>query len=203
MSYESYWNFYQVSNEMFPAINFEFASAYTGIKTISNKRSRTEEPSIVTENIAPMAVDSDVFFHAPFADLDYRISREDRWRLPYLDGSSQLRVLPTVVLFYGIGQERFLQIPGHLGNMLIHSSDIEQVTLKIRKILTLDREAYFQKARKKLWYSTGWNGGEEEREDVFNTLDILPNVLAQAQYRRVGIISLVTREFWSPSTLVR
>ncbi len=83
--------------------------------------------------------------------------------------------------------------------MLIHSSDIEQVTLKIHKILTLNREAYFQKARKTLSYSSGWNGGEEEREDVFDTLDILPKVLAQAQYRRVGIISLVTREFWSPS----
>ncbi len=69
MSYESYWNFYQVSDEMFPGINFEFASANTGTKAMFNKRSHTEETTIITESIEPITVDGDVFFHAPFLQI--------------------------------------------------------------------------------------------------------------------------------------
>jgi hypothetical protein len=199
MGYESYWNFYQVSDKMFPAINFEFASAQNGMRTIFNEKSYIEAPGKSSErNI----LDHRIFFHDPFAHLDYRVSRNNNLHLPFIAGSSLSRVLPTVVLFYGIGQNRFFQLPGCFGNMIIHSSDIDRAISKISKILDVDREIYFQKASPHLDYSDSSDEHQEEREDVFEALDKLPNALANAKSSGVGLISLVTREFWSPRTLI-
>ena len=117
MGYESYWNFYQVSDKMFPAINFEFASAQNGMLTIFNEKSYIEAPGESSER---KILDHRIFFYDPFASLDYLVSRNNNLYLPFISQSSLSRVLPTVVLFYGIGQERFFQLPGCFGNMIIH-----------------------------------------------------------------------------------
>lgn len=137
MGYDGHWNFYQVSDKMFPAINFEFASAQKGIKIIFDKRSCFELPEETAKNDVFTLCDNkrEVFFHTPFANLDYQVSHQDNWQLPHLKQSFQSRTLPTSILFYGIGRERFFQLPGRLGNMLIHSSDIELKMFKVSQIL--------------------------------------------------------------------
>jgi hypothetical protein len=172
MGYDGYWNFYQVTDKIFPAINFEFAAAKNGLDN-----------------------STEVFFHGPFADLDDRVSQAGSFYLPFLDRSVESKVFPTAVLLHSIGRDRFSQLPGYLGNMLIHSSDIDRWIFKVSRILDLDREIYFQEARRKLGYGTGICEGDPEGKEIFDLLDLLPTALAQVKSSRVGFLALVTWKF--------
>jgi hypothetical protein len=191
MGCDGHWNFYQVPDKIFPAINFDFIAARNGIQTTFDERSYIEIPEENIKNGVLTLLDNrGVFFHPPFADLDYQVNQKDNWQHLNLQKSAyQSRVLPTAVLFNSIGRERFFQLPGYLGNMLIHSTDIDVLTFQVSQILDLDRELYFHKAKEELDYGGSYYE-EEARRDVFDILDVLPSALSQAKSSRVGLLAL-------------
>lgn len=195
------WNFYKISDTLFPAVNLEFANAKRGIVEILEEYiGFVDVPEATARNGVLTLFDNKTkFLHKPFADLDYRISTEAQWQqISDIYGASQSRVVPTAVLFNGIGREHFSKLPGSLGNMLIHSTDIDRAIFNVSQALNIDRESYFQKAKGSLDYSTGIGNQEEEREDVFNILDILPKTLKRVKSERSGVLALVTWEGWYP-----
>ena len=202
MGVDGEWNFYKVADNLFPAVNLEFANAKRGvINIIDDSVGFVDVPDATARNgVLTLSDNRGKFLHKPFANLDYLISTEGHWKLiSYICGAWQSRVLPTALLFNGIGRERFAKLPGCLGNMLIHSSDIDSAIFNVSQALNLDREIYFRNAKGELDYSNGIHGNQrQEREDVFNILDVLPNALNEVKSEGFGLLGLVTWEGWRP-----
>jgi hypothetical protein len=195
------WNFYKVADNFFPAVNLEFANAKRGlINIVDDYVGFVDIPEETAKNgVLTLFDNRGKFLHKPFADLNYRISTEIHWQqISYICGASQSRVLPTAVLFNSIGWKNFSKLPGCLGNMLIHSKDIDRAIFNVSQALNIDREIYFQRAKGELDYSNGIHGDQEEREDVFNILDVLPKALNNVRSEAFGLLALVTWEDWQP-----
>ena len=139
MGVDVFWWFCKVEESEFSIVQSEFEQAMQGVPAlpeVPNLAPRPKNPPIpVTEDYAYSVLEgvlvggdlSSSLYHEPFNEIGYRILQEEFPLSPesIVEMVMQSRVAPPAIVLMGIGSERFAQLPGHLGNMLIHASEVE------------------------------------------------------------------------------
>jgi hypothetical protein len=130
-------------------------------------------------------------YHKPFETIAYRILKDEFLLSPHsaVEMVAQSRILPTAILLMGIGRDRFLQLPGNLGNMLIHPHEVEQTLASVSNIITVDWEPYFEMSKLLLDY-----GGlsAEAAKDVLKILQVIPNALEEVKTQGLGLLAVTS-----------
>jgi hypothetical protein len=198
MGVSGHWWFYKVKKSKFAAVQLEFDRASENVPIlpeIPTLRPRQKAPP-VTQDYANSVLEgfragvdlSSEMYHEPFESIAYRII-EDDFPLSYEDDNFGLvmqgRALPTTILLVGIGSDRFAQLPGYLGNMLISPDEVEKVLVSVTEILAVDWESYFERAKLVLDYG---GSGDREAKDVLEVLQALPKALEQAKSEQSGLL---------------
>jgi len=141
MGISVYWWFYKVEETNFSILRSEFDRAAEGVPDLPDvpelapRQKNTPVPvtkdyaiSVLTSILAGRDL-SWSFYHQAFESIAYRILQEEFFTMSserFAEVASLSRVAPPAILLMGIGKERFSRLPGYLGNMLIHSSEVEQ-----------------------------------------------------------------------------
>jgi hypothetical protein len=198
MSVDGHWWFYKVKQSKFSAVQLEFDRATENMPILPEVpplSPRPKAPPLTQEYIDSVLegcfVGQDlglVMYHEPFGSIACRIAEGDFPLSCENDNVGlimQRRILPTTVLLVGIGSDRFAQLPGYLGNMLIHPDEVEQVLASVSEILAVDWDAYFERAKLVLDY-----GGFDDRaaKDVLKILQALPKALEQVKTEQAGLL---------------
>jgi hypothetical protein len=201
MSVDGFWWFYKVEEHEFAIIQQEFDQATKGVPSlpaVPSLATRPQAPPVTQEYINSIlegllagADLSSAMYHAPFESIAYRILEDD---FPLLIESGvemamQSRTLPPAILLMGIGSDRFSQLPGCLGNMLIPPNEVEQTLASVSRILTVDWESYFQRAKLVLDYA-GFD--DHASEDVLQVLQVLPNALEKVKAKGAGLLAVTS-----------
>ena len=190
MSVDGSWLFYEIDDKVFPAVRKEFEAAASSARDIVE----IIEHDGSTEDHFDYEYIRDSAYHEPFEALAYRLICEEESSLPgmdkIIDWILQSRVLPPVVLYIGIGKERFSQLPGFFGNTLLHSSEIEEVISPISATLDIGWKEYFDRAVCTLDYGTP--DGTQESRDVSKILHVLPETMRVAKDNGTGLLPLTS-----------
>jgi len=101
----------------------------------------------------------------------------------------QNRVMPTAILLLGIGSERFSQLPGYMGNMLIEPQATEQALKWVSLVLDVDWDVYAERAKPLLAFSGSDNQAER---DVAQVLHAIPNALERVTDEGAGLLALTS-----------
>ncbi len=91
------------------------------------------------------------------------------------------RTAPSAVLFYGLGRERALKLPGFYGNMLVRPEAVRKARRLVEAAHEMDRAEFVGRAEKML----SSEGGRVEE-----LLDALPKAFAQAEKKKAGVFAL-------------
>ena len=103
---------------------------------------------------------------------------------------AQNRMMPPIILLMGIGRERFSQLPGYFGNLLIHPTAIDPTLERVFHLLAVDWNEYRERAICALAYSS--SDGEQEAADVREILEALPNALEEARSAGTGLLAVTS-----------
>ena len=183
------WWFYKVEETDFALVKSEFDQAAEGIPSLP------KVPPLAPQGIFAGSDLSSSLYHEPFSLLAHRIVEEE---FPLSLESILIdeivmrsRVAPPAILLIGIGSERFSQLPGYLGNMLIHSSEVEQTIESVSRILDVEWKTYFEKTKLVLDYV-----GDDDRaaKDVADPLHALPRALKTIKNEGASLLALTTWE---------
>jgi hypothetical protein len=205
MGVDVFWWFYKVEESEFSIVQSEFDQAMQGVPdlpTVPTLAPRPKTPLIyVTEDCAyaysaleGMLAGGDLsysLYHEPFNEIGYRILQEEFPLSPenIVEMVMQSRVAPPAILLMGIGGERFAKLPGSLGNMLIHSSEVEQTLESVSNLLNVEWEAYFEKAKLVLDY-----GGFDDQaaRDVADALHAIPRALKKVKSEGASLLAVTS-----------
>lgn len=205
MGVSGFWWFFKIEESEWAEIKSEFDSAAVEIASLPEVQPFSLRPVAppVTERYAEAVVAGVLagaelgkqLFHHPFQELAFKILIEKPdWRHDerLVELALQSRVLPTVVLMTGIGRERFAQLPGYLGNMLLHPQDIASALESVSRTLDVDWESYSAKAKCTLDYGgpPGSDFDLDANRDVAEILHALPNALQRVKNDRAGLLVL-------------
>jgi hypothetical protein len=201
MGVDGLWWFYKVEKANFEVVQSEFDRAADGVPSLPEVpvlSPRPKAPPVtqdyfdsVLEGILAGGDLSSEIYHEPFESIADRISEGD---FPitsenFIEMVMQSRVAPPAMLLMGIGSERFSQLPGYLGNMLIHPNKVEQTIHSVSRILDVDWESYFERAKLILDY-VGFD--ELAAKDVSDVLQAIPKALEQVKNEGVGLLTLTS-----------
>ena len=136
----------------------------------------------------------EVSYHEPFHNFAHQLIKKENDLLSVRDDLvglvGQSRILPPVILYVGIGKERFSQLPGFFGNMLLHASEIEGAIASVATMLDIDWETYFARTIVALPYSS--SDGVMEAHDASEVLRALPDALRTAKDIGTGLLGLTS-----------
>lgn len=192
MGVDVFWWFCKVEEAKFSLVQSEFEQAMQGAPNLSEVpvlAPRPKNPLIpVTEDYAYSILEgvlaggdlSSSLYHEPINEIGYRILQDEFTLSPesIVEMVMQSRVAPPAILLMGIGSERFRQLPGHLGNMLIHASEVEQTLASVSRILDVEWEPYFERSKQVLDYA-GFD--DHAAKDVAQALNAIPKALKKAK----------------------
>ncbi|BAY21432.1 hypothetical protein NIES2100_11860 [Calothrix sp. NIES-2100] len=205
MGIEGVWWFFKIQESDWTEIKSDFDRAATGVDSLPEVQSFVLRP--VAPPVTPKYAEAVVagvlagaelgkrLFHRPFHELAFKILIEKpEWESSerLVEFALQSRVLPTVVLMTGIGHERFAQLPGYLGNMLLHPQEVASALELVSHTLDVDWQSYSTKAKCTLDYG-GPPGSEFDFEadaDVAKILHALPNALQKVKNDEAGLLVL-------------
>jgi hypothetical protein len=203
MGVDIFWWFCKVEEAEFSVVQSEFDQAMKGapdLPEVPILAPRPKNPPIpVTEDYAYSILEgvfagadlSSSLYHKPINKIGYRIL-QDEFPLStesIVEMVVQSRVAPPAILLMGIGSERFRQLPGHLGNMLVHSSEVEQTLASVSRILDVEWEPYFERSKLVLDY-----GGCDDRaaKDVSDALHAIPKALKESQKDGASLLAVTS-----------
>ncbi|BAU13503.1 hypothetical protein LEP3755_40430 [Leptolyngbya sp. NIES-3755] len=201
MGIDIFWWFYKVEPANFEAVQSEFQQAAQGVSRLPEVSILAPRPKAppVTQDYIDSVVEGSLtggdltlhFCHEPFSSIAYQILETETPLLPgnCIEMVILSRVAPPVILLMGIGYERFSQLPGYLGNMLIHPNEVEQTIELVSQVLDVDWESYFEKAKLGLDYA-GFD--DHATEDVSQVLQALPTALEQAKSEGTGLLAVTS-----------
>jgi hypothetical protein len=202
MGIYGFWWFFKVEDCEWDLIKSEFDRAAVNIVSLLKVQPLPLRPvappvtarygEAIAEGVLAGAELGKQLFHRPFQDLAFKILSNDESDERLVGLALQSRVLPTVVLMTGIGRERFAQLPGYLGNLLLHSQDVAIALESVSRALDVDWESYSAKAKCTL-ASGGPPGSDvdlDDNRDVTETLHALPIALQQVKNERAGLLVL-------------
>ena len=204
MSADGQWWFYKVKKSKFSAVQLEFDRAVEDIPMLPAVPALADRPKAppVTQGYMDSVLDGVLagadlgseMYHEPFQSIADRILK---YKFPLsaddcIENVMISRTLPTALLLVGIGSNRFSKLPGYLGNMLISPDEVKQVILSVSQTLSVDFEAYFERARLVLDYGT--SSGEREKQDVLEVLHALPKALKIIESEDVGLLAVTSFE---------
>lgn len=190
MAEEGLWWFYRVQEKNFDAIKKAFEKASIG----KNYDDEMWAQNTSEEGLLDFGGLLEVAYHIPFHDMAYSFLEEEESLLSYpndlIELVGQFRSLPPVSLCLGVGKDRFSQIPGFFGNMLIHPSNIEEALISVSNLVEITWEIYLKRSVVTFDYSTG--DGLKEAKDASEILHALPNALQSAKDSDVGLLALTS-----------
>lgn len=201
MGIDGFWWFYKVEEPSFSAVQLEFNEAVKGapsLPAVPSLAPRPKAPPVtqgyVNSIMEGMFVGSDLcseIYHEPFNVLAYKLLEEEAPLPPEncIKMVMQSRVLPPAILLMGIGSERFSQLPGHLGNMLLHPDEIEEAIVTVAQALEVDWDGYFQRAKLILDYA---GSDDHAAKDVSDALYTIPKALAEVKAEGAGILAVMS-----------
>lgn len=99
------------------------------------------------------------------------------------------RNTPTAILWYALGFEIAEQLPGKRGNLLVHSSE---VPVLLQQVNQLYKRFDMTKA---LEAAIDFAGVDVNEEELQNIITMIPDGLAEAQRRHLGITFLFIPQF--------
>lgn len=199
---DGFWWFYKVEESKFSGIQLEFELAAKEVPILPEVPviiPPPETPSgFLNQDDAYSVMDSILvgrdlswsIYHEPFNSIVYRILEEE---FPWLscedsvDMVMQSRVLPPAILLAGIGRNKFSQLPGYLGNILLHPNEVERSLPFIASILTVEWESYFERAKLILDYA-GFDN--HAAKDVSDVLEVIPRALEKVKAEGAGLLAL-------------
>lgn len=200
MGVDGSWFFYKIEKDKFPYVEERFLDAVEGISDIPEipdlnplPKSSSEINSYTSSWLEGVFVGQELsskLYHEPLGRLAFQLREENVLsRKERIAVAAQPRVLPVAVLLAGIGRERFAQLPGHLGNMLLRKSEVREAIITANETLTVDWEDYFEKAKRLLDYA-----GDEHRaiKNVLDILHVIPKALETAEAQEVSLLALTT-----------
>jgi hypothetical protein len=206
MSIDVFWWFFKVEETNFSIVQLAFDQAMEGVPNLPELPAlapRPKAPSVpITQDYVNSLLEdrsgwedlSSSLYHDPFSLLAHRILQEE-FPLSLEDWIaviSQPRVAPSLILLMGIGSEKFSQLPGYLGNMLIHSSKVEQTIGSVSRILDVEWKSYFESAKLMLDYS-GYSGTDARVvEKVSDALYALPRALEEVKNEGAGLLAVTS-----------
>lgn len=203
MGVDVFWWFCKVEESEFSIVQSEFEQAMQGVPAlpeVPNLAPRPKNPPIpVTEDYAYSVLEgvlaggdlSSSLYHEPFNEIGYRIWQGEFPLSPksIVEMVMQSRVAPPAILLMGIGSERFAQLPGHLGNMLIRSSEVEQTLASVSNLLDVEWEAYFERAKLVLDYA-GFD--DHAAKDVSDVLHAIPRALKKVKSEGASLLAITS-----------
>jgi len=203
MGVDVFWWFCKVEESEFSIVQSEFEQAMQGVPAlpeVPNLAPRPKNPPIpVTEDYAYSVLEgvlvggdlSSSLYHEPFNEIGYRILQEEFPLSPesIVEMVMQSRVAPPAIVLMGIGSERFAQLPGHLGNMLIHASEVETTLASVSRILNVDWEAYFERSKLVLDYA-GFD--DHAAKDVSDALYAIPRALEKVKNDGASLLAVTS-----------
>jgi hypothetical protein len=203
MGIDIFWWFCKVEKSEFSIVQSEFDQAMQGVPKLPEVPTLAPRPRNlpipVTEDYAYSVLEgmlagedlSSGLYHEPFNKIGYRILQEE---FPLslesiVEMVVQSRVAPPAILLMGIGSERFAQLPGCLGNMLIHSTEVEQTLTSVSNLLNVEWEAYFERAKLVLDYA-----GFDDRaaNDVSDALQAIPRALETVKSEGASLLAVTS-----------
>jgi hypothetical protein len=203
MGIDGFWWFYKVEEADFSVVELEFNKAAEGIPSLPEVppfTPRLKTPPIpVTQDYAASVLEgiligrdlSSSLYHHAFGAIAYKIVKEE---FPLalenvVEVVTQSRVLPPAILLVGIGRKRFSQLPGYLGNMLLHPSEIVKKLASVSRILDVEWEGYFERAKLILDYA----GFEDDAaRDVSEVLQVIPKALEKVKAEGAGLLAVTS-----------
>lgn len=201
MGIDIFWWFYKVEPAEIEVVQLQFERATSGVPSLPEVPALTPRPqappvtqeyfNLVLEGVLAGRDLTSQLYHEPFDSLATRIFKEN---FPVssenLVGSvMQSRVVPAAILLMGIGSERFSQLPGALGNMLVHPSKVELTIESVAHILDVDWESYFQRAKLVLDYA-GFD--DHATKDVSDALGAIPKALEKVKDEGAGLLAVTS-----------
>ena len=203
MGVDVFWWFCKVEESEFSIVQSEFDRAMQGVPNLPEvptlERRPKNPPILVTEDYAYSVLESVLaggdlsssLYHEPFDEIGYRILQEEFPVSPksIVERVMQSRVAPPAILLMGIGSERFAQLPGCLGNMLIHSSEVEHALVSVSNLLNVEWEAYFERAKLVLDYA-GFD--EHAAKDVADALHAIPRALRKVKSEGASLLAVTS-----------
>ncbi|MEO0537338.1 MAG: hypothetical protein AAF215_26215 [Cyanobacteria bacterium P01_A01_bin.123] len=201
MSTDGLWYFYKVDNAHFKAVKRVFEKASKGMPSLPGIPTLSSYPNTLPvtqsyvdswiENIFTGQDLSSSLYHEPFDILAYQLM-EEGYPLSskdIIEMCAQSRILPPAVLLVGIGSERFSKLPGHLGNILLHSTEIDNARTAVTQVLDIDWESYFERAKKILDY-TGFDS--RASSNLSEILNVIPAALERATAEDSGLLAITS-----------
>ena len=189
MSDDGHWWFYQVENNAFPAVEARFDEAARGLSDMRDVLIHDAPPGKALFDGKYMY---EVSWHEPFHNFAYQLVEESTNLLSVRDDFIGLvwqpHVLPPVILYVGLGKERFSGLPGFLGNMLLQALEIERAITSVSTILDIDWEAYFERAVAAI--PCRGNDIAGDVRDASKILKALPDALGRAKDNGTGLLGL-------------
>jgi hypothetical protein len=203
MGVDVFWWFCKVEEAEFSIVQSEFNQAMQGAPNLPEVPilpPRPKNPPIpVTEDYAYSILEgvlvggdlSSSLYHEPINEIGYRILQDEFPLSPesIVEMVMQSRVAPPAILLMGIGSERFRQLPGHLGNMLVHASEVEQTLASVSRILDVEWEPYFERSKLVLDYA-GFD--DHAAKDVSQALHAIPKALKEAQKAGASLLAVTS-----------
>lgn len=205
MGVDGVWWFFKVEESDWTEIKSEFDRAVVGVGSLPEVQPFLLRPvalpvtpkyaEAVVAGVLAGAELGERLFHRPFHELAFKILIEKPdWESDerLVELALQSRVLPTVVLMTGIDRKRFAQLPGYLGNMLLHPQEVASALELVSHTLDVDWQSYSTKAKCTLDYG-GPPGSDFDRDadaDVAQILHALPNALQQVKNDGAGLLVL-------------
>ncbi|BDM83897.1 hypothetical protein [Acaryochloris marina] len=203
MGVDVFWWFCKVEDSEFSIVQSEFDQAMCGVPDLPEVPTfepRPKNPPIpVTKDYAASVLGgmlmggdlSSSFYHEPFDQIGYRILKGEfpLTSESIVDVVIQSRVAPPAILLMGIGRERFAQLPGCLGNMLVHSSEIEQTLESVSNLLNVEWDTYFERAKLVLDYA-GFD--DHATKDVSAVLHAIPKALEKVRDEKASLLSVTS-----------
>ncbi|WP_228055935.1 hypothetical protein [Lusitaniella coriacea] len=203
MSIDVFWCFFKIKETDFLTVQSEFEQATQGCPNIPEVPTLTipQNPTIpVSEDYANSVLEcmlaarelSLQFYHDPFHSMAYRKMKQEIPLFPetFLEIVMQSRIAPPAILLMGIGRKRFSKLPGYLGNMLIHSTEVERTLESVSHMLHVDWESYFERAKLILGYID--KTSDRAAIDVLEILQVLPRALEKAKNEEVSLLALTS-----------
>lgn len=201
MGVDGFWWFYKVEEPDFSVIQSKFAQAAEGVPSLPEVPSlepRPQAPPVtqeyfysVLEGVLAGRDLSTAMYHKSFESIAYQILKDEFPLSPHSSVGMvmQSRTLPTAILLIGIGSDKFSQLPGCLGNMLIYPDEIEQTLASVSQILAVDWEPYFNRAKLILDYASFDN---RAARDVLEILQALPRALEKVKSQGAGLLAVTS-----------
>jgi hypothetical protein len=201
MGLDGFWWFYKLTENGFSQVQPEFNKARIGVRPVPvvPKLLPQPKPPFLTKEqveaiLGGILIGRDLswnLFHQPFHDIAYQILKEG---VPlsienYVESIMQSRVLPPAILLAGVGSQKFSQLPGYFGNMLIHPNDVEETLQSILQILNIDWGSYVERTKVVLGYTTF---DDCEATQVADILEVIPKALEIVQSERCGLLALTS-----------